>query len=123
MIILDPRAGRFDPRNTEKGELRRDPAVRRRGDPVPVTLRRRPARQRFPAVRSEADAHDRDPTIRTPWYRFGLESLLKSPWLFLESTRSPVQFKNNSRSAKNLSQNPLSFPVLGPQSSPCLFAC
>ena len=54
-------------------------------------------------------------------YRFAVAVLLQSPWTSLKSTRSPLQFKNNSRSALFLAFRPLSFPVFEPVVQPHQF--
>jgi hypothetical protein len=48
---------------------------------------------------------------------YGDNNLLKSPWLFPETTRSPAVFKNIHRSAQNLARTPpelLGFRTRGP---------
>jgi len=47
-------------------------------------------------------------------YPFALAYLLKRPWGLSDSTRSPVQFKTNYRSAQNFAQTPLSFLEIKP---------
>jgi hypothetical protein len=42
----------------------------------------------------------------TPRYRFGLAILLKSPWVFPKTTRSPAQYESICRSAQFLAFRP-----------------
>ena len=57
---------------------------------------------------------DLDPMIQIGAYPFALAYLLKRPWGLSDSTRSPVQFKTNYRSAQNFAQTPLSFLEIKP---------
>jgi len=54
-------------------------------------------------------------------YRFGLDFLLKSPWLFPDSTRGPELFKNNYSLAQNFAQTPLSLLNIKPAVQPWFF--
>ena len=54
-------------------------------------------------------------------YRFGLDFLLKSPWLFPDSTRSLNLFKNIYAEALFLSLSPLSSLEIEPAVLPGLF--
>ena len=47
-------------------------------------------------------------------YRFALAVLLKSPWAFGKSTRSPPQVKTNYTEAQFLAVNPLAFLRIEP---------
>ena len=47
-------------------------------------------------------------------YRFGQSFFLKSPWSFLDSTRSPYAFKNNSNQVLFLARSPLNFLEIVP---------
>ena len=54
-------------------------------------------------------------------YRFGLDFLLKSPWLFPDSTRGPELFKNNYAEVLFLAFDPLSFFNFKPAVQPWFF--
>ena len=54
-------------------------------------------------------------------YRFGLNFLLKSPWLFPDSTRGPELFKINYAEVLFLAFDPLSFFNFEPAIQPSSF--
>ena len=66
-------------------------------------------RARLDLSPSHPEPLDRDLTAVIQRYRFGLNFLLKSPWLFPDSTRGPELFKNNYAEVLFLAFDPLSF--------------
>ena len=76
-------------------------------------------------IRSRIPLHpepfDLNPTAENRGYRFSLPFLLKSPWIFPDSTRSPVPFKTNSNQALFYSLRTLSFPEIEPAIQTCSF--
>ena len=59
------------------------------------------------AIRSGSDGPDLSVPLR-------LDFLLKSPWIFPDSTRGPELFKNNCRLTHVFTRTPLTFLVLAP---------
>ena len=106
---------------------------RRRGTEPPATYRRRsraqpPLRRPIRMQRARLDLgsiRSRPPDLNLTAviqrYRFGLNFLLKSPWLFPDSTRGPELFEINCSLAQNFSPNPLSFFKLEPAVRPGSF--
>ena len=70
-------------------------------------------------VRSEQ--LDPDPMAEDHAYPFGLAQLLKSPWVFLDSTRGPIMFKNNYSLGLFLTLSPLSSLEFEPTILGCCF--
>ena len=111
------------------GRLRRSPAAERSSG----KQRRRPARQNPPSrpIRNRrprlepqlfrSEPLDRDPSAQIQRYRFAMVVLHKNPSVFLESTRSPLLFKNIYGLAQFLAVNPLSFLEFEPAIQGCCF--
>jgi hypothetical protein len=102
-----PRASsRAKPRSkwSPDGRDRHTPVRRHRGDWTPVTT---PPLRALVGPSRGSEPPDRDLTVLIRTYRFGLLVLLKSPCIFLESTRSPAPLKNICGSAHILVFRPL----------------
>ena len=61
-----------------------------------------------------SEPSDPDPRAQIKTYPFDLAFFLKSPWVFLVSTRGLVKFKTNSNQALFYSLRPLSFLEIEP---------
>ena len=98
------------------------PVFRRRStrplNPSHPILKRRPRLDLVP-IRSESP--NPDPTDQICRYRFALVLLLKSPSVFLKSTRHPSVCKTNYSWAQILADNPLNFPRIEPAVLTCSF--
>ena len=128
-VLPDPKPARIPARSAEFGQLRRCSAAgtrfrRQRRRPPRTKHQSRPIRSHRPRLdlgSFKSEPLDQDLTTLIRAYRFGLYILLKSPSVFLESTRSPDVFKTNSRSAQNFARTPLSFPRIEPDVQACHF--
>jgi len=78
-------------------------------------------RSRLDRDRIKPEPSDRDPTALIQRYPFGMAVLLKSPCVYLKSTRGPLQFKSNCSSAQFLTFRPLSSLEIEPAVQSCIF--
>ena len=94
------------------GQRRRFPATSALSRPI------KNGRARLDRIPIRSEPLDLDPTAHTRRYRFGLAILLKRPWIYFKSTRSPVPFKTISNHAQIYSLRPLSFIKMEPAIHP-----
>ena len=125
----NPDLALFDPGKAEIGRRRRSHAAGARlwrAPPPPramLNLIHPIQNQRSRLDRSfiRSKPLDPDPAAHVRGYRFGLNFLLKSPWLFPDSTRGPEIFKNNYAEVLFLAFDPLSFFNFEPAVHPWQF--
>ena len=129
LMLPDPKPRPIEPRSASFGFLRRSPAAeqssgKQRRRPARPNPPSRPIRNRRPRLEPQlfrSEPLDRDPSAQIQRYRFAMVVLHKNPSVFLESTRTPLMFKNIYGLAQFLAVNPLSFLEFEPAVQVCCF--